>query len=182
MSTIGDSPVTVTVSSSAADAKLGVDRRGDGGGQLDALRPDDAEAGEGEGQRVGARGQRHDAVLAGAVGDGRPDLFDKHRTRCFDSDTGEHGARCVAHHAGDRAVLRPCHRRHQQRDENGQGSDPTSHAQPPSIYPLITRSRRGYTRPHATRRGAHFSHSEKDFSCVVRYTLPEPFCQAIGMT
>ena len=39
-STIGVSPVTVIVSSTRADAHLGVDLRGERPGQLDALRAD----------------------------------------------------------------------------------------------------------------------------------------------
>ena len=37
VSTIGDSPVTVTVSCERADAQVGVDRGDEGAGELDAL-------------------------------------------------------------------------------------------------------------------------------------------------
>ena len=105
-STIGDSPVTVTVSSTRADPQLGVDRRGERSGQLDAFAPDGAEAGERERHRVGAGPQLLDPVLAGAVGDHRADLLDQRRARRFDRHAGQHRARRVADDAGDRGLRR----------------------------------------------------------------------------
>ena len=73
-STIGDSPVTVIVSSSVADAQLGVDRGDEVAAQLDAFALDRAEAGQRERHRVGAGAKVDDAVLPGVVGDDRSGL------------------------------------------------------------------------------------------------------------
>ena len=58
-----------------ADPQIRVDRGGERAGQLDALALDGAEAGQREGDGVGAGPQIDDAVLAGAVGDGATRTF-----------------------------------------------------------------------------------------------------------
>ena len=80
----------------AADLQLGVDRGGEPGGELDALAPDDAEALEREGHRIGARAQLDDLVSPLAVGLGDPDLFDQRRTAGLDRHARQDGSRRIA--------------------------------------------------------------------------------------
>ena len=95
----------------AADAQVGVDGAGERSRQLDAFAPDGVEAGQRERDRVRAGSKIDDAVLAGAVGDGRPDLLDQCRAGGFDSDAGQHCARRVLDDAGDRGLrMRQCGR------------------------------------------------------------------------
>ena len=65
---------------------VGVDRRGERSGELDAVALDGAEAGQRERHRIGAGAQIDDAVLAGAVRHGRPRFLDEGRARRFDRD------------------------------------------------------------------------------------------------
>ena len=67
-STIGDSAVTVSVSSSEPTCRSSIERDNDGAGDLDAVAPDGVEALQREGDGVGAGPEIDDAVLAGAVG------------------------------------------------------------------------------------------------------------------
>ena len=66
---------------------------------------------------VGSRAQIHHAVLPRLVGGGRSNFLDQRRTRHFDRDTRQHGARCVTHDAGDR-TLRGDHPRHGQEPDD----------------------------------------------------------------
>ena len=87
-----------------AHAQLGVDRRRRHTGQLDALAFDRREPGQREADNVTARPQIDDPIPAGAVGHGGADLLDQHVACGLDRDAGQHGARGVAHHAGDRRL------------------------------------------------------------------------------
>ncbi len=75
-----------------AHAHVGVHRRSEGPGQLDALTPERAETRECEGDAVGSRAQIFDAVLAGAVGDGGTDLFYECGTGRFDRHARQYRA------------------------------------------------------------------------------------------
>ena len=95
-STTGDSPVTVMVSFSCADAHVGVDRGRERAGQLDAVALEGVEAGNREGDRVGPRPQVDDLVLSAAVGDDAADLLDQRGARGFDSHARQHRSGRVA--------------------------------------------------------------------------------------
>ena len=87
-----------------ADAQVGVhaDRRR--ARQLHALTRDRAEPGQHEPHRVDARAQVLDAVLPGAVADGRPHLFNQRRAGRLDRHAGQHRARRVSNDAGNRRL------------------------------------------------------------------------------
>ena len=65
---------------------------------------DRREAGQREGDRVGARPQIDDAILAGFVGDGRARLLDQGRAAGLDGDARQHAAGRVFDDAGDGAL------------------------------------------------------------------------------
>jgi hypothetical protein len=84
-----------------AHPQVRVDGGGEGAGQLDAVALDAAEPLQRERQRIHARAEIDDPILAGAVGDGGPDLLDQRGARGFDGDARQHGAGRVFHRAGD---------------------------------------------------------------------------------
>jgi hypothetical protein len=94
-----------------AHAHLGVDRRRERPGQLEALPLDGVEPGQGEGNRVGAAAQLLDSVLPRTVTDHGPHLLDERRARCLDRDAGQDGAG-VPDGSGD-GCLRKCQRQQQ---------------------------------------------------------------------
>ena len=100
-STIGVSPVTVTVSSSAPTRSSTLTWAVKLPTQLDAVAFEGIEAGQGDGQRVDAGPQVHDAVLAAAVGDDGADLFDQGGAAGFNRDAGQDGAGGVSDGSGD---------------------------------------------------------------------------------
>jgi hypothetical protein len=93
-----------------------VDRRHEPRRDLDAFTTNRTEARQREGDRVHARTQLWDRVLAGAVADRRSGLFNERWTRGFDRDARHDGAAAVLHDAGNRAELGKAHRRE---DDNG---------------------------------------------------------------
>ena len=112
MSTIGLSPVTVIVSSTAPTRSSASMFDVKFGRHLDTVALDGAEPGQRERDGVGSGRQVDDAVLTGAVGHHRSNFFDERRARRFDGHAGQHGPGCVFHGAGDRAEhLRIRHRR-----------------------------------------------------------------------
>ena len=113
-STIGVSPVTVIVSSSAPTFRSPFTVATNVPGQLDAFALDGAEARQRERHRVGARPQVDDPVLAGVVADDRADFFNQHRAGGFDRHTRQHAARRVLDDAGN-GGLRIGRRRQEQR-------------------------------------------------------------------
>ena len=68
--------------------------------QLEAFAHDSGEAGQREGDLVGAGWQIGNAILPRFVGDAGADLGDERRARRFNRHTREHGTRCVAHGSG----------------------------------------------------------------------------------
>ena len=85
-------------------------RRGKPRRQLDALSLHGAEAGQAEGDGVGAWPQIEDLVLALIVGHDRADFFNQGGTGSFHGHAGQYRTGRVAHQAGDasgRCGLRP---------------------------------------------------------------------------
>ena len=115
-STIGASPVTVTVSSSA-DTQLGVDRRHEVPSAR-SPRASRSESRQRERQGVGAGAKIDDSIPAGAVGHDGANLFNKCRARGFDRHAGQHCAGPVLDHTGNRA-LSERRRRNQQDHRQG---------------------------------------------------------------
>ena len=74
--------------------------------------------------------QVDDAVLAGAVGDGRADLFDQHGTGGFDGHARQHGAGRVLDDAGDGCLGMSSDGCQQKRDENKQNATRETHRAP----------------------------------------------------
>ena len=85
-----------------ADRQCGVDRRREGGVQLDAFTPHGLEAGQTERHRVRTRPKIDDAVRAILRGDGALLTLDQRRARDFDRDAWHRGARAVTHHTDNR--------------------------------------------------------------------------------
>ena len=95
-----------------ADLQIGVDRRDERAGQLDAFAFHRTETGQRERHRIGARPKIDDSVLAGDVAGDRADSFDEDGAGGFHSNAGQHGARRVLDDAGD-GCLSPCGRGNQ---------------------------------------------------------------------
>src|SRR4029453_8287544 len=87
-----------------ADRHLDVDGRHEVRLELDALPNDRREAAQREGDRVDARPQIDDAILARFVGDRAARLLDQNRTAGFDGDPGQDAAGRVPDDAGDSAL------------------------------------------------------------------------------
>ena len=87
-----------------ADRELRVDRGRESGRQLLVLDHDDREAGQREGQVVGAWTQVDQGVPTGAVRDGDAAPLDEGRRRCLDGDAGQDPAGVVGDLPGDGAV------------------------------------------------------------------------------
>ncbi len=104
-----------------ADAHVGVDRGREAGRQVDVLAPEGLEAGQREGDDVGARTQVDDLVLARAVAHDGPDFFDENAARRLDRHTGQHAARRIPDDAGDGALGVRHAGQHHQGGEGGQG-------------------------------------------------------------
>ena len=100
-STIGVSPVTVIVFCERADFQIGVDRRDERAGQLDAFALHRAETGQRERDGIGAGPQIDDSILAGVVADDGANFFDERGAGGFHRDAGHHGARRVLDDPGD---------------------------------------------------------------------------------
>ena len=137
VSTIGDSPVTVSVSSSVADLQVDVDRGREVRRQLDAFTHDGGETRQLELDGVGAGTQREDRIRARTAGHGRTRFFDQRRTRHFDGHAGQHAARCISDRAGDRAGLRRGHDRREDESEQNKTTyrERTHHNSPPWLLP-----------------------------------------------
>ena len=132
VSTMGDSPVTVSVSSSVPTFRSTLIVGGEVRRQLDALAHDGLETGKREGHRVGAGPEREDRVLTVAARCGRADLFDQRRTGGFDGDAGHHGAGVVFDGAADGAGLRRCKcRRKDNTSEHENSKRERTHHYPP---------------------------------------------------
>ena len=80
---------------------LGANRHDATARQLEAFAHDGGEAGQREGDLVGAGWQIRNAILPRFVGDAGADFGDERRARRLDRDTREHGTRCVAHGSGE---------------------------------------------------------------------------------
>ena len=85
----------------AADAKVGVDRCREAGGQLDPFTLGIAESGQREGDGVEARRQGDDLVLAGTIGGDGSNLLDQRGTCGLDRHAGQHGAGRILDDAGN---------------------------------------------------------------------------------
>ena len=103
-STVGASPVTVIVSSSAPTRRSALTVAVNDAVSVDAFALDGAEAGQRERDGVGAGPQVDDLVLARAVGDDGADFLDQRRAGRLDRHAGQHRARRVFHHARDDAI------------------------------------------------------------------------------
>jgi hypothetical protein len=77
------------------EAQVGVDRRDAAAGHLDGFALRRRESGERERDRVRARRQIDDPVLAATVADDGPRLLDEHRAGGFDGRAGKDGARRI---------------------------------------------------------------------------------------
>ena len=119
-STIGVSPVTVIVSSSAPTFRSPFTVATNDAGQLDAFAPDGAEARQRERHRIGAGPQIDDAVLARVVGDDRADLFDQRRAGGFDRHARQDAARVVLDDAGNGSgeLCGGCRRQKQEHEQD----------------------------------------------------------------
>ena len=109
-STVGDSPVTVTVSSRLPTRRSAFtvatnSPRSSTFSRLTTLKP-----GQRERHQIRARAQIDNPVLAGVVGDDRTDFFDQGRTGGLHRDAWQDGAGRVVDHAGN-GGLRCCCRR-----------------------------------------------------------------------
>ena len=122
-----------------ADAHLGVDRRGERSGQLDAFAPEGAEPGQREVDGVGSGPEILDAVLAGAVADRGADFLDEGRTARFNGDARENRARRVSDGAGDDGLCDGGGGKQRETDPDCQGPDETTHLAPPRPGGLTTR-------------------------------------------
>ena len=122
-STIGVSPVTVIVSSSAPTFRSPLTVATNVPDQLDAFALDGAEAGQRERHRVGAGPQIDDAVLAGVVADDRPDFLNQDRAGGFDRHAGQDAARRVLDDAGDGRLR--IGRRRKSKERTGRSSPAT---------------------------------------------------------
>ena len=103
-STLGVSPVTVIVSSSAPTTSSALTEATKEPGELDAFAPDGGEARQREGDDVIAGPEVLDPVLPAAVRHDRPDLLNQRGARRFDRHAWQHCSRCVSNHAGDRRL------------------------------------------------------------------------------
>jgi len=108
----------------AADVQLGIDRRHERSGKLDAIPLDGLKAWQRERDRIHAWAQVDDPELTLPVGDRGPHLLDESGTRGFDRHPGQHGARGVTDHARNTRDLGagPC--------GNSRDDQPREHAQP----------------------------------------------------
>ena len=138
-STSGVSPVTVIVSASVADLHVGVDRRDERAGHLDAFALEGAESGQRERDCVGAWQQVDDLVLAGSVGDGRARLFNQRRAGRFHGHAGKHRARGVFDDTchGRLRVYR-CRGYYEQRQRDRREPHKSTHACLPSCHRIVT--------------------------------------------
>ena len=91
-----------------ADPQIGIDRRGERSGQLDAVALDRVEAGQTEGDGIGARREADDPILARAIGYRRADFFSEDRAGHLDGDSGQDAARGVLDHPGNRRLSLLC--------------------------------------------------------------------------
>ena len=96
----------------ASDLQVRVHGGDEPAGQLDAFALDRGESRQRERDRIGARPQIFNRILTDAVGHDRARLLDERRTRRFNRDAGQHGARRVPDRADDRG-LRKCRGGHQ---------------------------------------------------------------------
>ena len=107
-----------------ADAKVGVDRRDEPGGDIDAFAPHALEPLQRERHRVGAGPEVDNPVAPFAIGHHRARAFDERRARGFRRHTREHPARFITYDTCDgaaRGVLCPRDRRHSEKDQYCQG-------------------------------------------------------------
>jgi hypothetical protein len=88
MSTIGLSPVTVMVSSTLPTFISASTVDGEVHRHFEGVALHRAEAGQAEGDRIDARRQVDDPILAVAVADGGSHLFDERRAGGLDGDSG----------------------------------------------------------------------------------------------
>ena len=105
-STIGLSPVTVTVSSSVPTriSALTVDTKS--AGQFQSVANEGIEAGQLETDLVGAGAQVEDPILARPVSDGRADLLDERVAGRFHGHSGQYRAGRVVDDSSDRRLSR----------------------------------------------------------------------------
>ena len=116
-----------------AHLHLHVERRHEVGFEQDPFARDGVEPAQREGHLVGARTQVHDPVLAGFVRRRRADFLDQRRTAGFDCHARKHGARCVLHHAGDRALRQGDARHADECDTDTQCEKPSTHKPFPPV-------------------------------------------------
>ena len=129
-STIGDSPVTVTVSEISPTRRSALivaenDPCSSTPSRLTLEKPPRRER-----HGVGAGAQVLDAVLAGVIGHRRPHFFDQRRAGRFDGHARQHRTRRVAYDAGDRGLRegQRGHQHHDQRRDNRLRETPRTHS------------------------------------------------------
>ena len=98
---------------------LGIDRGREIGRQVDAVLDEGREARDGEGDLVDAGTKVDDRVSSLSVADRGAHLLDDRRTRRFDRDARQHGARRVLHETGDAALGRDGPRQQQRAERCG---------------------------------------------------------------
>jgi hypothetical protein len=103
-STTGEAPETRHGLLKGTDIQRDVEGGGEIGRQLDAFPDHAAEAIESECDRVQARSQIDDGVLALPVGDRGPPAFNQRRARCFNDGARKHGPGVVSNLTGNRAL------------------------------------------------------------------------------
>ena len=111
MSTTGDSPVTVMVSSTVPTLNSALIAAVNPVVSSTPSRLERTEARQAEGHRVNAGTQVDNPVQALAVSDDAADLVDEGRTGSFDGDAWQYGTRRIAHHScngGTIGHLRRC--------------------------------------------------------------------------
>ncbi len=136
-STTGDSPVTVIDSASAPHSHVRANRHDATARQLDAFAHDSGEAGQREGDLVGAGWQIRNAILPRFVGDAGADLGDERRARRFNRDTREHGTRCVAHGSGEALRGRQTGSRAEESHHHQQSDQHSIHEREPPQMPRL---------------------------------------------
>src|SRR5581483_5120429 len=88
----------------AADFHVGVHRRNEVAGELDAFTLDGAEPAQRERHGIRPRPEVLEGVLAGTAGDHRPCFLDEGGAGCLDGDSGQHRAGWILDRSHDRAL------------------------------------------------------------------------------
>ena len=124
-----------------ADLEIGVDRRRERPGQLDALALEGAESRQREGDRVGPGPQILDPILPGPVADRRSYFLDQCRAGGLDVDAGEDGPGRVLHRARDDRLCEGGGWNHADRRQQCQGPRDRAHLPPHSSLARVNAER-----------------------------------------